>query len=280
MEGTFSVKDLSVIFLVVIACMFFMALGVILIFRIAQKRLMEEQEARLQEHLNHQRKLLITATAVQERERKQIAQEIHDDLGFQLTSLSMFMSRLKRVENPEDLQAFFQEGMTAIRNISDRARALSHKLVPPTLEYFGLDETLREIVSKLRRETELDIRYHFEGSETHLPDHQHRLHIVRIFQELIQNSIKYSGAEILELMVEIAPDRLKLMYRDHGVGFDAREDQRGLGLKNLDARAQMLGAQLEFHSAKGEGVRANIDTPLPISLSQPSETPTLSPLTN
>jgi len=92
-----------------------------------------------------------------------------------------------------------------------------------------------------------------------------RIHIYRIVQELINNIIKHSRANVVELSLKIVENRVQLRVKDDGVGFDRNvilKENKGDGLQNIIARAELLNAKVYLSTKRGHGVNYLIEIPL------------------
>jgi len=91
------------------------------------------------------------------------------------------------------------------------------------------------------------------------------IHLFRIIQEIVHNTIKHSGATSLKLVITRHPDELFLISEDNGRGFDPdsiRAASGGLGLKSIENRCQMLDADFKLITAKNEGCKMIIKVPV------------------
>jgi signal transduction histidine kinase len=87
---------------------------------------------------------------------------------------------------------------------------------------------------------------------------EYEIHIFRIFQEIIQNTMKHAHATSLQLMVKEQSDYLVIIALDDGNGFEVDEIKKlpgGLGLKSIESRCELINADLKLLSAKGQGCK-------------------------
>jgi two-component system, NarL family, sensor kinase len=207
-----------------------------------------------------QRQALLNALIQGEtQERSRIAAEIHDSLGQTLTALKMNLNFL------EMSGALSKEKIEGILNLSKQAmnesREIAHALHPEALSSKSLSEALEKICLTFPQSENLKIRYHISN----LPelDQNTKLHCVRILQELLSNGIKHSGASLIEVDIRAEQQNLTIRYRDNGKGISQEliKNAEGLGLKNIEARAMLLKAALEWDSAKGKGTALTLSIP-------------------
>ncbi len=156
-----------------------------------------------------------------------------------------------------DLQNIGSLSETSLNNI----RQISHQLMPPQLETFGLVKTL-EFVSEQLNKTD-DIKLELKAPEI-IPDMSFPLKLAfyRIFMELINNTIKHSGAN--KITVELNFNLLNVigLYRDNGKGIVAESFQEGMGQKSMEGRVNSLGGTMTSGNHPEGGFYASICIPL------------------
>lgn len=248
-----------------ILVMFALALAFVLFFNFARGRILAEKNRRQNLQLQHQQELLHSTILTQERERKRIAKELHDEIGSKLNVIHLNMHRLRKLAGQnEGVDQTIQEVNDLIHTTIGTTRRISHDLLPPTLEDFGLGVAVKELAENYNKSGQVLINEHFPHMNFRLKDVQSELHLFRILQELIANSIKHGqAAEIqIELLMPEDSSHILLSYQDNGKGFDIDQSQsKGLGLKNLQSRTNMISAIMDINSSPGEGIQVRIQIP-------------------
>lgn len=176
----------------------------------------------------------------QETERQRIAGDLHDNIINKLTVI-----RLKSVlkHDPKEIDELLQIAI-------DDSRRLSHNLLPPMVD----ERTLEDIVSDILTSWKIKFKVNFIVSNpNHIQFDSHiKLHLIRIEQELLQNIYKHAQATEVNLKLFIHEKHLQFIMIDNGIGFDGQNDKNGLGLKNINSRAQQLQATYSFKTNKPE----------------------------
>jgi signal transduction histidine kinase len=196
-----------------------------------------------------------------EKERGRIAADLHDDLGPLLSSVKLNVGSLDLYSERDTRTA--DRVYEHIDTMMQRMREISADMLPNTLERKGLIAAIDEFISNIRKPASLNIRFvHNDSSE--FPSSQ-SIHIYRIVQEIIHNTIKH--AQATELIIEIKQEgsMIVLLSGDNGKGFDYNLQSRensGLGLRNLYSRTEMLGGNLGVESGRGKGTNYTIEIPL------------------
>ena len=154
-----------------------------------------------------------------------------------------------------------------INGVIDNVRRLATDLSPYILEDFGLTGALRRLIKdcvcRYNLETTMDI---MEIDDFVSP--KAAIHLYRILQESLTNTIKHSGAKNVVIMIRSEGERIFFSYEDDGVGFDVKNGARkynsrkGLRLMSMDERVRMLGGSLELSNSLASGTRIAFTIPI------------------
>ena len=186
-----------------------------------------------------------------EKVRRQIGQDLHDILSSDLTALAMMLDNYRDELDGEvdvDLNPL-KEMSRRVQLAADRARTLSHALVPMELQ----EEHLASALGSLCRSQDemADLTVTFEGDhEEPLPHQQETAaHLYRIAKEAIVNARRHAQADHVRVRLRRIDDSLELIVRDDGTGIpDDLPEDRGLGLRTMRYRANLIGATLSVTS--------------------------------
>jgi PAS domain S-box-containing protein len=239
-----------------------------MVTEISERKKMEEQ---LREYGERLRLLASHLEGVREEERTWIAREIHDELGQGLTGLKLDLAeldrRLTRVEWPEQdknaLKGRIQEMLHCVDGTIQRVREICTQLRPPILDNLGLAAAIEWQLSEFERKTGVSTRFHTWEVEPEL-DMDRTTTLFRVFQELLTNAARHSGASLVEVRLEALHKEVMLELRDNGCGIQGQaiSGRSGLGLLGIRERVGLLGGSLELGSAPGWGTRALVRIPL------------------
>ena len=196
----------------------------------------------------------------QEKERKRISRDLHDQVGSMLSALKFkFTSALKNSD---------EKGMKGLDQMIDstveEVRRISHDLDNVSLSSFGLNVALTQLCNDLDQlSDELSVNYHTHGLKKSL-DPQSERELYKICQEILNNMLKHSKATKINLDITFREDAFSLTLEDNGVGFDPSiaEAKKGLGLKSIQERAKTLGAQMYVDSSTKGGSSFQLELPL------------------
>jgi two-component system sensor histidine kinase UhpB len=199
--------------------------------------------------------------AIQEDERRILAQELHDEFGQSITAIKAVLASIEQTKY-QDSEALKNSART-IGIFSDRmyevARRMMRQLRPAILDEFGLISALQDMIDDWNSRHE-DVFCHFEfnGKFDELGE-EVNISIYRVIQESLTNIIKHAQATDVSVCLQrvekdpVCNIGVKLIIKDNGVGFDD-SNQRGLGLLGMRERIEALKGSFEMESAINEGV--------------------------
>lgn len=211
----------------------------------SKKTIVKTELAKKQLEIDHQKELVEQLIEVQEEERSRIARELHDGVNAKLATVLLFVAQPAEKINQNHISDSIREAMQISRRIS-------YDLLPPTLESFGLKGALFELFEEIQEQSQIAVEIRLDDHVDEIPPNK-QLHVYRIVQESLQNTIKYAEATSIKLIATY-DTKLTITYQDNGKGMDFTSTQLlGLGLKNIAARSEMIPAQHEFKSELGKG---------------------------
>lgn len=203
-------------------------------------RIIRENQLKAEQELNVQKELLRHTLDVQEKERSRIAMDLHDNLVAELNIIRMLN------ENEEDRAAISQR----LKRSMASARKISHELTPPMMQELDMTELLEEYVDSLK--VGINVRFYCFHSTTRIRLPQIKLHLFRIFQEVITNSLKHANASLVEVHFRNTGSVVGMLIKDNGSATFS-DSGNGLGLKNIESRAQLLKANYRYNSRAKQG---------------------------
>jgi len=227
-------------------------------------RLEKNVEERYQESLRARGELKELSTRLvgaQERERRAISRELHDQVGQSLSALLMDVENLGVMSagNGAFLQGLKNIKMLA-ENCVNEVRNISLLLRPSMLDDLGLVAALEWQAREVSKRTGMLVDVVDENVSDTLPE-DHKTCVYRVVQEALNNCSRHAQAKSARVFVHQEPDRLLLTIQDDGRGFDPRRE-RGLGLIGMNERVSHLGGVLKVDSNPGRGTCLRVDLPL------------------
>jgi signal transduction histidine kinase len=197
---------------------------------------------------------------MQESTGKQVARELHDEIGQVLTGIGMLLSIPEPL--PPSTQARLEEARRAVHELSGRVRALALDLRPAALDDFGLIAALEGLLERYTRQTGIAVEFVYAGVEGDRFRSDVEVAGYRIIQEALTNVARHAAVRHANVTVEVSDRTLQVLVEDEGVGFDVSAVRAGAGLGGMRERVTILGGELEIVSAPGSGTRVSAQLPL------------------
>jgi two-component system, NarL family, sensor kinase len=212
-------------------------------------------------YLRVQRELTKAEVDTLEKERQRIASDLHDSLGPLLSAVKLQINSLD-TQLPDDLK-LIQKAGGYIDNVMTNIRAVSNSLAPKLLARKGLVPAIEDLARTTSSDFSLPVQYEPVSIPRLAGDNE--LHIYRIIQEIIHNTVKHARCTQLIIQLYSEKQTLILLTADDGQGYDVttqKESGRGLGLRNMETRSNILNGTMEVHSKPAAGTRYVFEFPL------------------
>lgn len=203
----------------------------------------------------------------QESERRELARELHDQIGQALTAVKLEL---------QGMTSHLEEGPAVMRlasaiHITEEAlaqvRGLSLNLRPPQLDYMGLEASLRWHAERTCERAGLALTFSTDLSGCCIDDARRAIVCFRLMQEALTNVVRHADAHTVRIDVTTRNGGLVLLIEDDGCGFDVETARRrmlegaSVGLLGMEERAGLLGGSVQFDSTPGYGTRVCVTLP-------------------
>jgi signal transduction histidine kinase len=234
-----------------------LAYGITALRAQAERRRVEKA---LKESERELRLLTAQLLSIQEKERRRVARELHDELGQALTVLKIHLVGLEEMLSPaqRDLKANCEQMLSYIDTVIENVRRLSWDLCPSCLEDLGLSSSLGYLVDDICRNHNMKSDVEMDEIDP-LFSPETQINIYRIFQESLTNIVKHAKANLVSVKVKRQNGNVAFMIRDNGRGFNPKQAMSGkvakknLGLTAMNERALMAQGSLQISSRKDRG---------------------------
>jgi signal transduction histidine kinase len=250
------------IVLIAIGLLLLMSITIVLFYYFSRKKIIKTQLEKAEMEIANQKELLQATIITQEEERRRIAQDLHDAISSKLNVVSLNANILFDPHTKMDDVSKIGETIHRVTaTVLENSRRIAHDLLPPTLEKFGLTAAIEELCEELSRTGKFNLNYQLDYPNE-IQNSNNELHIFRIVQELMNNSIKHSEANDIILTLKTYENLLSLQYQDNGKGFDleSMKKAKGLGMSGIENRVILLDGKLNIESSPGNGMCINIKT--------------------
>lgn len=254
-------KDLALAIIITTLSIFSLILIVIITLFSSYRQRLKQQIRFSNMQLHYEQELRTVEQEVQESLMNHISQELHDNIGQLLTLMRVQIEKGKK-QSDETATALIPISKT-LTDTTKQIRLLSHALNSEYLERNGLRETIAQEVIRLQQLDDIVVHFDTDGTEPGLSKDQ-CLMAFRIFQEMLNNTLKHAHAQNIYILLE-GEKHFLLQVRDDGRGFDATgmtPEEQGNGLKNMQKRARLAGLGFSLQSAPGAGCTYAIEHPV------------------
>jgi signal transduction histidine kinase len=226
-------------------------------------------EAQVHQAHAHLRALMARLEGLREAERAQLARDLHDDLGQQLTSLGMDLAwmaqRLGTMTRSRTVPALLErlhDATALVDTLLSRVHDIAVDLRPRMLDLLGLGPALIEEARRFQARAAIATTVHVADPEPALaPDL--RTTLFRIFQECLTNVARHAGATQVEAALTAADGWVTLCVEDNGRGIPeaAMRHPSGLGILGMQERAALMGGEIRVTRGAGHGTRVTVRLP-------------------
>lgn len=206
-----------------------------------------------------------TQLEVQEQTMQTIGADLHDNIGqlLSITSLTLNSIELDNdKKNRKKIDAAIDLTMRSIKEM----RLLGKLLQGDQLVGMGLDEAIKYEINWIEKSGKYKVNYTNDGEMPAASSPDKDLILFRILQEVLNNIIKHAQATVISIKLEYEDSVLRLQVNDNGIGFnhaDLQPGQVGMGLRNIQKRAGIIGGEANITSNPDEGTTIEILTPYP-----------------
>ena len=195
-------------------------------------------------------------------EKKRISEELHDGILGRLFGTRLSLDSLNMANSDEAIKTRGNY-IEQLKDIEQDIRKVSHDLNTDFISntsYISIIKTLLETQS-----TAYGFEYEFIYDDTiHWDDisNKIKIHIYRVLQESLQNIYKHANASKVKISFKLKNNVIWLSIKDNGIGFDVTKAKKGIGIKNINSRAQEIEAHVEIKSTKNRGTTIQLKIPV------------------
>jgi two-component system sensor histidine kinase UhpB len=198
------------------------------------------------------------ALMVQERERRRIARELHDEVGQTLTGVILQVEGLSATFS-DDLRPKLDELRETARHGTEEVRRIVRRLRPEALEELGLQSALAALATSFSEQARIQVVRRLELERP--LSREEELVIYRVAQEALTNVARHALARRVELRLGHSGDRTVLTVRDDGRGLPKESLSSSNGIRGMRERAMLIGAQLSFATPPNGGTEVQLSIP-------------------
>jgi signal transduction histidine kinase len=228
--------------------------------------LLLEQSRRMQEHLRHLTRKILTA---QEDERREISRELHDEIAQTLTGINVQLANLKRdaVVNTKGLKGKIAGTQRLVQKSVKIVHRFARQLRPALLDDLGLIAALGSFINGMKERTNLPIKL-TTFPELQDLDVRKRTVFYRVAQEALTNVVRHAEAKMIQVVFKNRRKTVLMEIRDNGKSFDVQyvllaKGKKHLGVLGMRERVEMVGGIFKIESSAGHGTLVSAEIPVP-----------------
>ncbi|MFZ7127826.1 MAG: PAS domain-containing sensor histidine kinase, partial [Desulfobacterales bacterium] len=224
----------------------------------------KEAEQKLSENYEKMRFLSSELTRTEERERQQLATELHDRIGQTMAVAKMKLEALQKESSSADHSGSLEEIVQILDQLIKDTRSLTFDLSPPVLYILGLEAALEWLAEQYQEKYGVVIAFKKRGTGKEELDKDKAFVLFRCVQELLVNVTKHAKAKHVLVWMKKNGRSVEVGVEDDGIGFDVRKIKsptdwtQGFGLFSIGERLNYLGGQFTIESSPGGGTRARM----------------------
>jgi two-component system CheB/CheR fusion protein len=224
-------------------------------------------EERVKIRTGQLRSMAVALSVAEERERRSVASDLHDDLGQTLALIRVKLEMLVKHSAGSALESGTKEITALIESADERVRSLVFQLSPPVLHELGLRAGLAWLCDEMQRVYGLKVELEDQGCPT-VSDPVVRTIVFRAVRELLINVVRHAEVSESRILCVEADRGLRITVSDGGGGFDvasilANATGSGhFGLVSVRERLEFIGGRLDIRSVPHGGTEATLSLPI------------------
>ncbi|MEM5566864.1 sensor histidine kinase [Psychroserpens sp. AS72] len=258
-EQAVNEEQIALIAYVIIAVLMLSVMA-ILFFTTFQKRKNKFLLDQIKQQQAFDEEISRSQTEIQEQTLKHVGRELHDNVGQLLAYANMQLNALGS-KVPENIKSNVEETTQIVKDSLKEVRALSKSLNSDVLSNIGLEASIKNEIERLKRMDFSAAELELLGNKRELNDKKHEIIIFRILQEFFSNSVKYSEANEIKVILDYQENQLIIKASDDGIGFDVASAEKGSGLINMKSRAELIETHFNLESQINKGVTLTLTYP-------------------
>lgn len=215
------------------------------------------------QNLNYQNEIianneknLVLILKGEEKERSRIARDLHDGVVQQIGSVLLkarnLFSELGISDEKKSLEL-----LENLENSNIELRSISHEMMPRSLKELGLVSAIDDLLNKSFKYTKIECSFENFNLDKRITT-SIEIVLYRVLQELVQNIIKHSKANQVNVQLYTSENNIVILVEDNGIGFNSSKKFKGIGLRNIITRVNSVNGKINFETLKGTVVTIKI----------------------
>jgi PAS domain S-box-containing protein len=227
---------------------------------VTERKKLEKQL--LKQEIDKQKIIAQAVVDAQEKERAEIGKDLHDNVNQILSTAKLYLELAKTDTSQRD--ALIKRSADSIFQAINEIRNISKALVPPSVKDLGLIDSIKDLVESVHMTKALQVKFVHEGNFENIISEKQKLMLFRIIQEQVNNVLKHAEAGKLVIELIMHEKLISLSITDNGKGFELEKVRfkKGVGLSNIESRANLFNGKVAITTAPGKGCKLFIQVPI------------------
>lgn len=222
-------------------------------------------EKRLSEYQNRLKSLATELSLAEERERRRVAEGVHDNICQRLALAKLDIQSLQQTFSDVNAIRQLERLCQSVDTIIEQSHTLTFELSNPVLYQVGLEAAVESWLGR-NIQGKYGIDYEFNANLKGLrPEEDMSVFLFQSIRELVTNVVKHAESKTLKVRLEAVGDAIEIQVEDDGIGFDVKSKEvsetGGFGLFSVRERLEYLGGRLEVISSSGQGTKVTLVSP-------------------
>jgi two-component system, NarL family, sensor kinase len=232
-----------------------------------QKKKIQHLQEKTALKAQYDQEILKSQIEVQNATLQYLGKELHDNVGQLLSVARINLNVVEETIQEAENEGFVKQANELVEQSIQELRALSKSLDGDFVQDFGFQEMIIHELQRIRKTKKFETEILIQGQKYSL-GYDREIVLFRIVQEILNNTIKHSGATIIEASLNYLPNNFTLQISDNGKGFDYAKvinnelNQSGSGLRNIQRRATLINFNCEIDSILSIGTKYKLVTNL------------------
>ena len=205
------------------------------------------------EKIRQQREITKAIMKAEEEERKEISDELNENINQVLATINLQIEQVKREADNYGKLEWLNNAQTLLRQSIEKIRSISKQLTPASLPFFGLLPSVEEFLQTAQKRTKIKFHLKADDSVEKKADKEKKLLLYRIIQLQVKNIRGHSAATNAYVHMQLQADKIKLTIKDNGVGFDPAKLKFGYGFSRILRLTEAYNGAFSVKSRAGKG---------------------------
>jgi len=225
--------------------------------KIAEHKFIEIRKEMMNRKVEEQKRNIRAILNAQEKERRHIGEELHDNINQMLAGTRLYLSAI--ANRSEQMREALKYPMGLLEETMNEIRLLTRRSVTPK-QNINLEELVQVLLDTMFKNTSIKTYFTYNVVDE-IHDDELKLNIYRIIQEQTNNIMKYASAGTINVSIKAYDHTITVAISDDGVGFNVNKKRDGIGINNMINRAESFNGVVEIISSPGNGCKVLIQIP-------------------